>query len=490
MKITAVCFSGRTGAVRAANKGSLLIVALILSAVIGLSLASYLNVGRSSLAMSNRALYNNAAMNLAENGLEEAMYAINQFRTNNAWGWSGWSDDGGGADKKRKWTAASDEFLKFDQNATGEVNVYIYSYASNPKVVVRAAVSLAGKEAAAPVEKWIEVQLRRTSKFANGLVAKDSIKFSGNNASVDSWNSLYENDGSPRASAVAYSSTTKKDNGSVGSISVSVDAVLVQNADIWGYANTGGALPKVGSQGLVGPFGTKSGEMDMSRVSTDFSANFDAIETPTASYTTLGNITNNLNLPRAGDTPIGGVYYYEAGQISFNNRTLAIKKVSASDPDPKVVIKLTNTSTSIDIGGGSGELRIDPAASLEIYAPGDIKVAGNGVMNGGTTASTANLPMNFQIWGTKTTGVQNIQIAGNGALSGTVYAPQGSVKVNGNGDVMGSIVANDITLVGNAAFHYDEALGMMGGNDPYRVTKWNELTSASERAPFAAKLTF
>lgn len=489
MKPTAVHFAGR-GTPRAAAKGSLLIVALILCAIIGLSLASYMNVGKSTLAMSNRALYSNAAMNLAENGLEEAMYAINQYRNNNAWGWTGWSDDGSGADKKRKWTAASDSFLKFDQNATGEVRVYIYSYASNPKIVVRAIVSLAGKEAAAPVEKWIEVQLRRTSKFANGLVAKDSIKFSGNNASVDSWNSLYNNDGTPRGSPAAYSAATKKDNGSVGSVSVAVDAVLVQNADIWGYANTGGALPKVGSSGLVGPFGTKSGTLDMSRVSTEFSANFDAVEAPTATYTSLGNITGSLSLPRSGDTAIGGVYYYEAGQINFNNETLAIKKLNAADPDPKVVIKLTNTSTSINIGGGSGELAIATDAQLEVYAPGDIKIAGKGILNGGTTAGTSNLPINFQIWGTKTSGTQDIDIVGNGALSGLIYAPQGSVKVNGNGDVMGSIVANDITMVGNAAFHYDEALGVMDGNNPYRVSKWDELNTLASRNVYSAKLTF
>jgi len=65
-------------------------------------------------------------------------------------------------------------------------------------------------------------------------------------------------------------------------------------------------------------------------------------------------------------------------------------------------------------------------------------------------------------------------------LSAIVYAPFGSVKINGNGDVCGSVVANDITVVGNAAFHYDESLGNFGGN-PYRVTAWTELTSASDR---------
>lgn len=471
------------------QRGSLLIVALILSAIIGVSLASYLQLGRNSLTVANRALYNNAAMNLAENGLEEAMYSINKLVADASYSWTadGWTADGV-ANMRRKWTGTA-----FDQNATGQVRVYVYNFngSAAPRIVARSTVSLGGA-ATAPIEKWVEVQLRRTSKFANGLVAKDQIRFSGTNASVDSWNSTYNPDGTLRGSPVGYSAATKLDNGSVGSISVAVDAVLVQNADIFGYAATGGALPAVGSNGLVGPFGTPSGTMDMTRVSTDFSANFDPVTAPNKTYINYGGgITDNESLPRLADLPAAdGVFYYEVTQINFNNKTLAIKKRALDVNQPKVVIKLTNTTTAIDIGGGSGELAIASGAELQLYAEGDIKIAGNGVMNGGTTAATANLPIAFQIWGTKTAGVQDIQIAGNGVLSSIVYAPQGSVKVNGNGDVCGSVVANDITVVGNAAFHYDESLGMFGGGNPFRVTRWNELSTAASRATYSAVLNW
>ncbi len=470
------------------ERGSLLIVALLFAAIIGISIASYLNVSRSSLTVANRALYSNAAMNLAENGLEEAMYSINRLVANPGYSWTGdgWTAQGV-TDMRRSWSTSD-----FDQNATGRVRVYVYNFnsVSAPRIVARASVTLGGA-ASADVEKWVEIRLGRASKFANGLVAKDSIRFSGNNASVDSWNSTHNNDGTLRGTPVPYSAAVRKDNGSVGSISVAVDAVLVQNADIWGYASTGGALPSVGSQGLVGPFGTPIGTMNMSRVSTDFSANFDAVVAPATTNYSLGGITNDLNIPRAGDVPAAdGFYYYEATQINFNNRTFAVRRRVGDTVSPKVILKLTNTATSIDIGGGSGALNIESGSSLQIYAAGDIKIAGNGVMNGGTTAATANLPINLQIWGTKTTGVQDIQIAGNGVLSAIVYAPQGSVKINGNGDVCGSIVANDITAVGNAAFHYDESLANMGAGSPFRVTRWDELTSAVSRAPYIPVLSF
>ena len=55
---------------------------------------------------------------------------------------------------------------------------------------------------------------------------------------------------------------------------------------------------------------------------------------------------------------------------------------------------------------------------------------------------------------------------------------------------MGSVVAEDITLVGNAAFHYDESLGNLGDGNPFRVAKWKELTTAAERATVASKFNF
>lgn len=464
------------GLPRAQSRGSLLIVAMIFSAILGIAITSYIQLARTNLNVSSRAFYNNAGINLAETGLEEAMWSINQMVAENPDAWRNWSDDS--IDAWRKW-----EGYEFDQNATGTVRVLVKNFKGSvaPIIVARASVDVAQ---GADLDKWILVTLRKRSKFANGLVAKESIGFSGNNATVNSWNSDPDND--PTTPAIPYSDAVKKDNGSVGSISVSVDAVLVQNADIWGYAATGGALPKVGANGLVGPFGTSSGTMDMTRVSTDFSANFDPISAPTKAYYVIGAIDGSdatlLTLPRAIDAPAAdGKYYYEATQINFNNKQLVFER--------NVVIKLTDPTTSISIGGGSGGVTIKAGASAEIYAPGDVSIAGQGILNGGTTALTANQPAACQIWGTSPD-AQSISIAGNGVLSAVVYAPMGSVKINGNGDVCGSVVANDITVVGNANFHYDESLANMDSGNPYGITGWTELTSATQRAAWPKLTTF
>jgi hypothetical protein len=308
---------------------------------------------------------------------------------------------------------------------------------------------------------------------------------------LDAWDTDADGDGTLDP-AVEYNSTTRNDAGSVGSISVGVSAVLVDNADIWGYVGTGGSAPKVGSTGTIGPFGTSTGTVVASHVSTDFSADFDAVTTPTtAGITSLGTINSDLDLPRTGDSPAAdGYYYYDASQINTNNKTLFVKKRATDTTSPKVILRLSNTSTSISLGG-SGAIEIEYGSELQIYAPGDISIAGNGITNGGTSASSMNQPVACQIWGTKTSGTQDIAIKGNGVLSAIVYAPQGSVELDGGVDVYGSVVGNDITLNGTTAkFHYDESLGNFGGNNPYRVTSWNELNLATDRATYSSVMAW
>src|SRR5262249_48753570 len=162
---------------------------------------------------------------------------------------------------------------------------YVRNYSGaagiTPTVVAQSRVTLPNDTRT--LTKMLEVQLRRRSKFAMGLVAKNQITFNGNNASVDSWNSDPDGDG---VSNIAYSSAVKNDHGSVGSASVAVGSVAVNNADIWGFASVGSASSSglsVGSNGTVAAFGNAQGTIDTTRVATDFTANFDSPSAPSGS---------------------------------------------------------------------------------------------------------------------------------------------------------------------------------------------------------------
>jgi hypothetical protein len=284
---------------------------------------------------------------------------------------------------------------------------------------------------------------------------------------------------------------TRRYKGTVASLSVAVGAPSIENVQIWGYVATGGAPPSVGISGSIGPIGTAPGEINSAYVSTDFKDYFDPVVVPSFASTDLGVITDSINLPRTGDVPASdGKFYYSASSVTFDDKAVNIQKRSSGDAAPTVVLVLHNAFDSVEIGGSTGALNVETGAKLTIYAAGGVSIKGQGLMNGGTSTADANPPGNLQLWGTKPTGIQPIYVKGNGVMSGVIYAPQGSVIIAGASDVCGSIVANDITLDDEVDFHYDESLGKIGGDNPFRVSHWKELITAGSRGEYVEVLNF
>jgi len=73
---------------RTSERGSGLLMALCLASVFTLCLASYISMAYTSLYISNRNLANSHAVELAEAGMEQALWSVN----NNSW--SGWTQSG------------------------------------------------------------------------------------------------------------------------------------------------------------------------------------------------------------------------------------------------------------------------------------------------------------------------------------------------------------------------------------------------------------
>ena len=77
----------------AGERGSLLITAMLLTAAIAIAIVGYLNLSRTALKLSHRTYFANDASNLAEAGLEEAIYCFNLMAagTAPATAWTGWT---------------------------------------------------------------------------------------------------------------------------------------------------------------------------------------------------------------------------------------------------------------------------------------------------------------------------------------------------------------------------------------------------------------
>ena len=444
----------------AATRGSVLIVALLISALIAVSLASYLSLNLSSTRLAKSSFDGYAALNIAEAGTEEGVWSFNRAAASDPLAWEGWTGNGSAS-----WKKFSDFTL--GANTNGWVKVYVDNPhpppGRNPKVIAQSTVSAPGSLL---VQRMIEVTLRRRSHFANGLVAKDSVTFNGANATVDSWNS--DPDSDPATAAVDFSAAVRRDRGSVASGSVLNNSIVVNQAEVWGYVATGGTAPEVGSGGSVrGADTPPTVKVDPRRVSTDFSADFPLITAPTDG-SPVGTLAATLGT--VGQT----TRWRTPGIVLNGSQTLTILG--------KVTLVLTAGSGAQAISvTGNAALIIPAGSSLAVYVEGNIRIAGRGLGNGNVQ------PISCQVWGTNTSPAgQDIQIAGNGALRSVIYAPFGDVKINGNGDVMGSIVARTITLVGNALFHYDESLADSGTTTPYGIAKWRELTSAADRERYRA----
>lgn len=438
------------------RRGAVLIVALLLSAVIALMLGSYLSLNLNSTRQAFRSFQHHAAANLVEAGAEEALWAFNRAAAGHADGWTAWTVSSPAAWRK---------FSGFDftHNTTGWVKVYVSNRqpAANdrPKIITYASVNPANQPA---ITRMMEVTLRKRSLFASGLVAKDTITFNGAVATVDSWNS--DPDGDPATAAIDYDDTVRNDQGTVASAAVHNTAALINQADIWGYVFTGGQPPQVGHNGSIRGKTTAPGvRVDPSRIATDFNADFPTVDAP-ANGTYLAAIGSTLGTA-------GTATSWRCPSLTLSgNQSLTILG------DVTLVLTAPSGSDALSVTGNA-TIIIPVGSSLKLYTEGDIKIAGNGIANPNVQ------PRYCQIWGTNQSAAgQIIQLVGNGALRSIVYAPNAEITLNGNGNIMGSVVGRTITLSGKAAFHYDESLADFGDNTNFGIYRWRELTTAGERS--------
>jgi hypothetical protein len=445
------------------RRGAVLIVAMLVAALIAIVLGSYVSLNLQTTRMAYRTFQARAALNLAEAGTEEGVWSFNRATAGQSDAWTGWNGDG---------TAAWRNFegFQFTANTMGAVRVYVDNRAPasgvNPKVVALATVTPPNLP---PLTKMIEVTLRRRSWFAAGLVARRTLAFSGTNATVDSW--ISDPDRDPATAPVPYSAAVRRDHGSIASADVTNSAILLNQAHIWGYVATGGGDPQIGNQGTVQGANTPTGvSVDPARITRDFSADFNLLTAP-VDGTVLGALGTTLGTA-------GTATRWRVASVSLSgNQTLTVLG------DVTLILTAGSGVTSLSVAGNAA-INIPAGSTLTVYTEGNLRIAGNGFVN-----SNAQ-PISCTLYGTNQTyGGQDFQIAGNGAIKASVYAPNADVRLVGNGDIMGSVVARDITLTGNAAFHYDETLADSGNNTPFTISRWRELSSSSDRALYQGVFT-
>lgn len=462
------------------KRGSAIITVLVLAAVTAVIASGFLFRALQEAKLATRSFYQTVALNLAEAGIEEGLYAANSTAFNSANGWT--LASGSTTDYVKSITSG----FNFQQ-ATGAIHVRVDGATSGTPTITGAAVLTI------PNQPKIVKQIRVGGSapvrlFANGIVSKGLVTFSGS-ADIDSYDSSL---------GAYHSSTNRSDRATVATLAT---VQLSGSATIYGYVATGGTVPSVGGSGRIyGATSPGSPLVDSSRVRTDFTTNLTDATAPTGSAYSLGAYSvagsSTASLPRTGDVVgANGRYLYTCTSLSVGGSG------RLNITGPVDIIVTGNTSI-----GGSGYIAVGGTGAvnpgMNLYCPGTIDLGGSGMVN------NTSLPINATIWGTKPAGLtQTITVGGSGSFKGTIYAPNGNISVTGSGGVYGAVIGNAVTLSGSGDVHYDVQLAtasVAGGPNPgsgssgsgyFRVGAWSELSAKpgsghafarDNRAPFAS----
>jgi hypothetical protein len=422
------------------RRGSVLITALLLAIIIAVGLGAYLSLSRTSLKLSQRTFFGNDALNLAEAGLEEAIYSFNQMGAGSTGAWTSWTISGPNAMRT---------LPPFDraQNGVGIVKVFVRGYdGSNATPLVISQATITPFDGGAPVTKTLQYALKNNTGYSmNGIVALNGLTIKGQGIADSFDSNPTEN---PNGPWLPYSSAIARANTRV---IVPAGTLTLGNGKVFGNLLIGPAV-------AVPPASQVTGF-----IQTNFNGTFKMPAPPTAAAVSqsynLGAAIPAV-LPAAGHLPAAdGNYYYFCTGATVSNTTV---------PTGKNVV-IVGTAT----GMGSG-LTLQGTASCIIYIDGPVSCTG--VINNGSWAGALRI---------FTTTSAACTIGNNGQIIACLYAPNAQLTASGGGNsgmLVGYFLAKTITTTGHMDFHYDEALQPLSDGNPWELTQWLDLQTAADRA--------
>ena len=424
----------------------MLVGALIMAAVTSTVLVAVVTMVAQEHRTLARSATWNAALPIAEAGVEEAMSHLRQV--------------GLGLRNANGWTLSGTNYVLTRTRTDGLYHVSI-SPASPPIVTSTGRVWCVS--ANQYITRRIQANTKGLSFFMSAVSAKKKITLAGN-AAVDSFDSTdpaYSTGG-------IYDATKKKAKGDVVTNESTPGAIdMGGNATIYGKVATGpsGTVTmsspdkvKVGSVAHVDGGGTG---IQTGYYTKDMNVSFPNVEEPYVWGYPLG--FESLLPPTIG---VDGTMYKHilaGGNYSLNTLSLtSSEKVLVTGPS----VLYVDQNVSI-----SGTIKVAPGASLQLYLRrGTITLSGNGVRNETGYAG------NFGIWAMPA--VTSVSISGEGQITGTLYAPNSALSVSGGGssgvDWIGAAVADTVSGSGKYKIHYDEALQNTGLRN-LTVVSWREI---------------
>ncbi|HEX9048172.1 MAG TPA: collagen-binding domain-containing protein [Verrucomicrobiae bacterium] len=434
---------------RTNEQGSALVIALVLCALMVTLAGSFLYLSASEVTAVSRSQTWNSAMVVAEAGMEEGMSMINRYAYSGT-SVSSWPS----ATANCGWSTAGNNvyFLRRDLGSNGYYTVYITNQNNSPIIKATGYAYFPVKNTY--LARSIMIQGSGSSFFLGAILAKGNIVINGS-ATIDSYNSQ-----DPRYSTGGqWDINKRKDGGNVGSIESNVVAAVSEegSANVYGKLATGPnstiSMQGNASAGSLAWVNGKNKGVQSGWSRNDLNVSIpDAPPLPAQSYLSLSSGSALLS-------GMGGTAYYRA------NSTLQLTS--------KDNLLITNGTVYIDATqgikmDGQATITIAPNSRLILYlGTENSQLDGGGVINGSGFAT------NCIVYGKNN--CPQIEINGNSAFVGYVYAPYADITLNGNADFSGAMVGDTFQINGNMDIHYDESLGGQNDSTIYRMSNWVEV---------------
>jgi hypothetical protein len=426
------------------TRGSVLVIALAITFVLGLGLASYLLLMSWQNASVARSQAWNGSLALAEAGVEEALAQLNPssllFDTNIDRGANSWSLLSDGFYHAPRGTL-TDGYYDVAVTADTLPTIYATGYVTIPSLSVTVSRTLRLTTGYGPL-------------FRGSMAARVNVDLKGNNIATDSFDSA-----DPNYSTNGLYDPTKRKAG--GDIATTQGIINVQNANVMGTLYTGpGGSYTVGPSGSVGDVAWVTGGnngLESGHYKNDFNMDFPIVLAPYQS-----------GVPPQGGTISGTNYAWILGSGNYMDSDVGGASFKSGD-----IILVTGAAKVYVTGNfqmsSSATLIIAPGASLQLYVGG-----------ANTTISTVNNAGNcssFSYFGLPAN--TSITLGGNDSFMGTIYAPQADLTLSGGGnntlDYQGAISVNTIGMNGHFNFHFDENLKRAGPIRGFQITSWGEI---------------
>ncbi len=444
--------------------GSVLLVTLLISMVIGITLAAFMDLSGAQHRSVIRSGVWNSCIPVAESGLEEALTHVFLNSTNLAT--QGWTQSNSGLTMSNGIALTGTVYYKSRQLNGGSFLVAIQS-GTTPTITVQGNMPKP-LSTTDMISRTIEVRTVSSALFARGMVARGNIGWSGNilTDSFDSQDSAFSTSG-------RYDAAKRKDNGSVGSVNGNI---TMGGGTIYGSASTGptgsitpGSGGKVGDAAFIAGGGTG---IQTGHSANDLNVAFPDATVPfTTGYTIPrgGNVTNSTVTTNAtatagkGNNPTPYDHILDTGDYYLSGIANGEQMLVRGNARLWV-------AGSIAMQGAS-QITIANTGTLQVWVAGEVDIKGNGVVNSTSDAT------HLALYGLPT--CTSISLGGNAAWTGTIYAPQADFKSGGGGsdnyDVVGAVIVNTVSMNGHFEFHYDENLGRNGPSGTFVISSWVEL---------------